>query len=92
MADIKEIKREIKSLKRLKLQCRSGTSERIALHRKIKKLKSQIGNLYIIEPAKEKVINEIIKLEPNITDFIDLKNHSVEALNIHLKKLKERIK
>jgi len=90
MPDIIEIKREIRRLRKLKKDCRAGTEERLSLHRKITELKRQIDTLYVIEPAKEKVINEIIKLEPNITDFVDLNKHSIETLNIHLRKLKEK--
>ena len=86
----KEIKQEIRRLKKLKKGCRAGTTERLDLHRKITELKRQIDTLSIIEPAKEDIINEIIKLEPHIEDFVDLKKHNIEALKIHLKKLKEK--
>jgi len=88
----KEIKQEIRRLRKCKKDCRAGTEERLSLHRKITELKRQIDTLYVIEPEKEKIINEILKLEPNIEDFIDIRKHSVEALNIHLNRLKEKVK
>jgi hypothetical protein len=43
--NVKELKREIRRFKKLKLACRSGTPERIELHRKIKELKKQLEEL-----------------------------------------------
>jgi len=41
----KEIKRQIRALKKLKLQCRASTPERIELYRKIKVLKEQLAEV-----------------------------------------------
>ena len=43
--NVKDLKKEIRALKKLKLQCRAGTKERIDLHRKIKALKKQLIEL-----------------------------------------------
>ena len=54
--NIKELKREIRQLKKLKLKCRSGSPERIELHRKIKDLKEQLKSIPIEikeEPIKD---------------------------------------
>jgi hypothetical protein len=41
----REIKSEIRRLRKIKLQCRAGSKERIDLHRKIKELKQQLANV-----------------------------------------------
>ena len=45
----KDIKRDIRKLKKIKLACRSGSNERIILHRKIKELKKQLEKPIIID-------------------------------------------
>ena len=40
--NIKDLKREIRALKKLKLECRAGSPERIELYRKIKELKVRL--------------------------------------------------
>lgn len=40
--NLKDLKREIRELRKVKLQCKSGSKERIDLHRKIKDLKKQL--------------------------------------------------
>jgi phosphate starvation-inducible protein PhoH len=42
--NIKDLKREIRRLRKIKLACRAGSKERIELHRKIKELKHQLKN------------------------------------------------
>jgi hypothetical protein len=42
--NIKDLKREIRRLRKVKLACRAGTKERVELHRKIKELKQQLKN------------------------------------------------
>lgn len=85
----KQIKQEIRALKRVKLACRSGSEERIKLHRQIKELKEKLT--YIKEKDQEKtpIIKEILSFKPYITN---LYKFTKEELEYHLKKLKERSK
>jgi L-lactate utilization protein LutB len=85
--EIKEIKKEIKRLKRLKLQCKSGCPERIDLHRKIKDLKKQLVGLSTPEPEKETLIIEIKKLDPLFDILeINLNKFTIAELQKHLDK------
>ncbi len=52
MNDTKELKRELRQLKKLKKECRAGTKERLDLHRQIVILKKKLEELVIIEPLK----------------------------------------
>ena len=95
MLDLKEIKQEIRRFRKLKLQCRPGSAERIDLEHKIKDLKRQLIDLNKPEPAKDSIITEILKIEaeqktiPKFADIgIDLHKYTLEQLSIHLKKIK----
>ena len=87
----KDIKKEIRSLKKLKLQCRPGTAERIDLEHKIKDLKKQILKVNEVEPGKDKLIKRIKELDPLIKKLeINLNKFSEVELQIHLDKLESR--
>jgi uncharacterized protein with von Willebrand factor type A (vWA) domain len=93
----KDIKKEIRALKKLKLQCRPGTAERLDLEHKIKALKKQRAEITAVEPGKDKVIAEILKIEaeqnikPRFEDIgIDLHKFTIEQLEYHLKRIKEK--
>jgi len=90
----KEIKQEVRKLKKLKLACRAGTPERIDLGRKIKALKKQLPDISIPEPEKEKLISEILRIEKerNIKPTfevlgINLSIYTIEQLKKHLQNL-----
>lgn len=84
----KDIKKEIRALKKLKLQCKSGSKERIDLYRKIKELKNKLIDQNKPEPEKDKIIAEILKLDRVMASIdIDLKKHSIEDLQKYLNKL-----
>jgi hypothetical protein len=89
--DKKEIKKEIRSLKKLKLQCRPGTAERLDLEHKIKDLKGQILKVDEVEPGKDKLIKRIKELDPLFEKLeINLNKFSEVELQIHLDKLESR--
>ena len=97
MIDPKEIKQEIRRLKKLKLQCRPGSKERIELHRQIKDLKKQIAVITISEPGKDSIIVKILKVEaeqgikPRFADIgIDLHKFSIPELQKHLDLITKR--
>jgi hypothetical protein len=56
---IKDLKRQIRTLKKLKLACRAGSKERIELHRKIKEMKGQLLVLKQNTMVKQKSILKI---------------------------------
>ena len=90
--NIKEIKYSIKRLKRMKKDLRSGTPERIDLHRQIQALKDKLQAQQSVDKDKEAVIKEILHYEPELDDIIDLYSHTIENLNHHLVRLKEKEK
>jgi len=93
--DIKEIKKEIRKLKKIKLACKSGSKERLTLGRQIKVLKQQLTEAKSQpEPLKLPLIAEILRIEaerktvPTFEQLgINLQDYSLENLKIHLKKL-----
>lgn len=88
----KEIKKEIRKLRKLKLQCRAGTEERLDLEHKIKDLKKQLVEINTpAEPAKEKLITEMLKLELNFPkDLINLNKFSEAELQKHIEIVKRK--
>lgn len=94
----KEIKAEIRRLKKLKLQCRPGSVERLDLEHKIKDLKKKKTEFTTIEPGKENLITEILRIEaerkikPRFEDLrIDLRKFTEIQLKIHLDKLNKGV-
>ena len=91
MIESKELKKEIRQLRKLKLQCRAGSNERLELEHKIKALKKQLKDLIIIEPNKEKLIKEILELEKDFPkDLIDLNKYTEEQLQKHIEYIKRK--
>jgi len=83
----KEIKAEIRRLRKLKLKCRPGTTERLDLEHQIKALKKQKIQINEVEPGKEKLIAEIKKLDPLFEVLeINLNKFTIEQLEYHLNK------
>jgi len=82
----KQIKQEIRRLKKVKLACRSGSVERIKLHRQIKALKKKLSYIKEIDQEKTPIINEIIKFKPYKSN---LYKFTVKELQYHLDRLKK---
>jgi len=88
----KEIKKEIRQLKKLKLQCKSGSEERLALHRKIKELKAQLEKNAEGNIEKDPIIKEILKRDTMFEKLgIDLYKFDVKQLQQHLNRIKEEL-
>jgi hypothetical protein len=79
--NIKDLKRQIRELKKLKLQMRGGSAERIKAHRQIKELKKQLeilnqnrenqaeqGNIDLTPKKSESILTEQEKQEKHIDD------------------------
>jgi len=101
MNEFKELKTEIRELKKLKLQMKAGSQDRIDLHRKIKLLKNKLFTLQgKIEPINEsqdlelqeknKIIEEILKYQPELKHLLSLHKYNIKQLKFHLQKLIER--
>ena len=89
----KDLKQEIRQLRRLKLKCKPGTKERIDLYRQIKGLQRQLAELTKPEPEKEKIIAEILKYGGlSIFDKEYYSKFSISDLKKHLENLKEKRK
>ena len=91
MIEPKEIKAEIRRLRKLKLQCRPGTTERLDLEHKIKDLKKQLSEITAVEPGKEKLIAEILVLEPGFPqDLVNLNKFTEKELQKHIECIKRK--
>lgn len=91
MTEPKEIKKEIRQLKKLKLACQPGSKERIDLHRKIKDLKRQLVEINTFEPGKDILIKKILELEPNFPkDLVNLNKFTEAELQKHIECVKRK--
>lgn len=89
----KEIKKEIRRLKKVKLQCRAGSKERIILHRRIQELKGQLTERKVGNEGKEAIIKEILQYDKSFEVLgIDLRKFTVKELEYHLQKIKNEAK
>ena len=86
----KDIKKEIKQIKKLKLKRRAGSKERIDLHRQIKELKTKLSSV-VIDPKKKALIEELLKKDKLLSELeIDMNKFTIEQLEFHLKKLERK--
>jgi uncharacterized protein Yka (UPF0111/DUF47 family) len=87
----KELKKHISKLRKLKNKMRAKSPERLELHRKIQAMKKELEESKLQDKDKQPIIDEIRKLEPMV-DVLhqDLYVFSIEQLNHHLKRLKQR--
>ena len=82
----KNINLEIKRLKRLKLQCKPGSPERIDLHRQIKILREKVNTIIKdVSPEKLELIRKIEAKKPSYYKdlAIDLTIFTMEQLQSH---------
>lgn len=87
----KEIKKEIKKLRRLKLSCKAGSKERLSLHHKIKELQGQLSNANAMNKEKEPLIQDLYRLDPLLKKLeINLNKFSVKELQKHIELIKKR--
>ena len=90
--NIKDIKKEIKILKKLKKQLQPGSKERIEIFRKIKELKGQVNPIdMVVDEDKQALIAELQGADPLFERLgIDLRKFTVKELSKHLENLKRR--
>jgi len=85
----KDIKKEIRTLKKLKRQMRAGSSDRIEIHRRIKELQVKVAELKGFDEAKKELVEKIKRLDHSFEKLgINLYKFSKEELEKHLSKLK----
>ena len=101
-SEIKQLKKQIRDLRAEKLRLPAGDKKRIELHRQIKELKILLLDKKEIKiqkevaynnPEKEKLIAEILKLEPElerIKDIFDLNKFSEQELKNHIDYVKRK--
>jgi hypothetical protein len=88
---IKEIKAEIRRLRKVKKDLRPGSAERLDLGHKIKALKKQLADMSISEPGKEKLIQEIYRIDPLIKKMeMDLTRYTEAELQKHIDRIKAK--
>jgi chorismate mutase len=91
--NLRDTKKEIKILKKLKKQLQPGSKERIEIFRKIKELKTQTDTNIVIDEDKQALIAELQGADPLFERLgIDLRKFSVTELSKHLDNLKRRVK
>jgi uncharacterized coiled-coil DUF342 family protein len=88
---IKEIKAEIRRLRKVKKDLRPGSAERLDLGHKIKALKKQLADMSISEPGKEKLIQEIYRIDPLTEKMeMDLTIYTEAELQKHIDRIKAK--
>jgi len=88
---LEEIKAKIRRYRKLKLKCRSGSSERLDLEHRIKALKKELADLLQIDKEKEPIIKEIMKYDKcSLFDEVYYNKFSLQELKNHLEKIKRR--
>ena len=86
-----ELKSRIKKLKKLKNKMKAGSKERIKYHREWKQLKYELKMLRNVDPEKEPLVKEILKLEPQFIKLnINLYKFTKEQLQKHLDKIRRK--
>jgi len=83
--DIREVKRTLRMLRKIKKDTRKGSEERHDLCRKIRELRKQLKPLYIeVTPEKSDIIAKILERRPEyIILKIDLGKFTLEQLEKH---------
>ena len=89
--DIKEIKQEIRRLRKVKKDLRPGTAERLDIGRKIKALKQQLAEMNTPEPEKAKLIAEILARDILLKRLeINLNKFTIKELQKHLDRITKK--
>jgi len=84
---IKEIKKSIRQLNKLKKNTQVGTEARRDINRHIRKLKNKLDNIiHCDNPEKLELIQKINTIRPY---FTDLRKFTVKQLQYHYNKIKE---
>lgn len=83
--DIKEIKKQIRMLRKLKRDTRMKTVERRELNEKIRTLKAKLIPVQVeITPEKSDMIQKILERRPEYTILkINLEQYTLEQLKLH---------
>lgn len=81
----KQIKQEIRRLKKVKKDLRKSSEEYIDVKKRIKSLKLQLNEVEKPSKEKEKIIVDINKLTPNyLIGMVNLRLYTLEQLQKHL--------
>jgi len=94
--DIKEVKRQIRMLRKIKRDTHKGSDDRHELCRKIRELRKQLTPIQTeVTPEKQALIDEIIefnkKYKPYLLEIgLNFTKYSIEKLKKHLEYLKTK--
>jgi|SRR3989304_174708 len=89
--DIKDVRRQLRMLRKIKKDTRKGSEERHELCKKIRDLKKQLIPILTKDPEKEVIINAILLCRPEYSRLdMNLNKHSLEALKKHLQYIQGR--
>lgn len=86
---ITELRRKLRTLKKLKRDLRKGSVERKDVNRRMKLMKAELKDLLKPTAQKEELINRITELRTKLHKpiTVDLRNYTEEQLTIHLERL-----
>lgn len=89
MINSREIKAQIRLLRKIKRDTRPKSEERHDLNRQIRELRKKLVPICDLTNNKKDLIAQILKIRPEYTDLkIDLQGYSEEQLMKHLKTIK----
>ena len=87
----KQLKSEIRRLKKVKKDLRKTSDEHADVKKRIKMLKSQLIDTSVVTVNKQKLMDAIEKLTPSyLKGAVDLKIYTETQLDIHLKNLRNK--
>lgn len=87
MINDREIKEQIKALKKVKKGSRVKTALRHDLNKRIRDLEKKLTEGYAMTTEKEELIKKIYKAEPDVKKIkMDLRKFTMEELEYHYRK------
>ena len=92
MKDIREIKREIRLLRKIKKNTHKKSPERRDLNKRIRELKKKLLPIYVeVSKEKEELIQAILQIRPEYKGLhIDLRKYTEKQLEKHLENIKKK--
>jgi len=85
--DIKDIKKQIRALRKIKKDLKTKTEARRDINRRIRELKDKLTAYNTIDSEKQAIIDILLKIRPHA---VDLKCFTMQELKHHLKILQRK--
>ena len=92
MENKKEIRKQLRLLRKLKRSCPLKSQARRDINKSIRELKEQLIPIYTeVTEQKQKLIDIILQYQPNIQSRVDLGTFTEEQLQLHIDNLRRNI-